>query len=82
VFLNGSGISCTIMQTISTLLQTEKHTNTSSLNFYRPDAFMMPNQHCQSTEGTQPRAFYAWKKATSQELALDFGYGYTQERPT
>jgi len=26
------------MQTISTSLQTDNHTNTSSLNFYRPDA--------------------------------------------
>jgi len=26
------------MQTICTLLQTDNHTNTSSLNFYRPDA--------------------------------------------
>ena len=26
------------MQTISTLLQTHNHTNTSSLDFYRPDA--------------------------------------------
>jgi len=27
------------MQTICTLLQTDNNTNTSSLNFYRPDAF-------------------------------------------
>jgi len=35
-----SGISWTIgpMQTICTLLQTNNHTNTSSLDFYRPDA--------------------------------------------
>jgi len=26
------------MQTIFTLLQTDNHTNTSSVNFYRPDA--------------------------------------------
>jgi len=40
------------MQTICTSLQTDNHTNTSSLNFYRPDAlFLMPIQHCQSTEG-------------------------------
>ena len=26
------------MQTVCTLLQTDNHTNTSSLNFYRPDA--------------------------------------------
>jgi len=36
-FWDGSGISLT-MQTICTSLQTDNHTNTSSLNFYRPDA--------------------------------------------
>ena len=35
--LGCSGISCTIMQTICTSLQADNHTNTSSLNFYRPD---------------------------------------------
>jgi len=28
------------MQTICTLLETDKHTGTSSLNFYRPDALL------------------------------------------
>ena len=28
------------MQTICTSLQTDNHTNTSSLNFYRPDALL------------------------------------------
>jgi len=32
-----------IMQTICTTLQTDNHTNTSSLNFYRPDA--LPDAH-------------------------------------
>jgi len=32
------------MQTICTLLQTDNHTNTSSLDFY------MPDKQCQSTE--------------------------------
>jgi len=36
--LGCSGISWTIMQTICTSLQTDNHTNTSSLNFYRLDA--------------------------------------------
>jgi len=36
--LECSGISWTIMQTICTSLQTDNHSNTSSLNFYRPDA--------------------------------------------
>jgi len=35
------------MQTICTLLQTDNHTNTSSLNFYRPDALpdAQPTKH-------------------------------------
>jgi len=37
------------MQTICTSLQTDNHTNTSSLNFYRPDA--LPKQQYKSTEG-------------------------------
>jgi len=38
------------MQTICTSLQTDNHTNinTSSLNFYRPMLFLMPNQQSQS----------------------------------
>jgi len=40
------------MKTICTSLQIDNHTNTSSLNFYRPDA--LPDaQPCQSTEGTK-----------------------------
>jgi len=31
--------------------QTDNHTNTSLLSFYRPDALTTPNQQCQSTEG-------------------------------
>jgi len=38
------------MQTICTLLQTDNHTNTSSLNFLQ--LFLMPSQHCQSINGT------------------------------
>jgi len=40
------------MQTVCTLLQTDNHTKTSSLNFYRPDALPDANQQCQSTEAT------------------------------
>jgi len=41
------------MQTICISLQTDNHNNTSSLNFYRPDAllFLTPNQQFHSTEG-------------------------------
>jgi len=50
-----SGISWTIImqKKIYTSLQTDNHTNTSSLNFYRPDALpdTTPNQQCQSTKG-------------------------------
>jgi len=41
------------MQTICISLQTDNHTNTSSVNFYRPDAFS-DAQPCQNTEGTDP----------------------------
>ena len=41
------------MQIICTSLQTDKHASTSPLSFYRPDAFLPPNQQCQSTEGKQ-----------------------------
>jgi len=43
------------MQTICTLLQTDNHTNTSSLNFYWQMLFLAPNQQCQSTEGKRKR---------------------------
>jgi len=53
----GNGVlGCSdISWTICTSLLTDNHTNTSSLNFYRPDALpdaQRPNQQCQSTEGT------------------------------
>jgi len=38
-------------QTICTSLQTDDHTNTSSLIFTGRMLFLTPNQQCQSTEG-------------------------------
>jgi len=49
------------MQSICTSLQTgAPHTNTPSLNFYRPNStqFLVPNQQCQSTEGKQTYVTY------------------------
>jgi len=48
------------MQTICTSLQTDNHTNTSSLNFYRPDALpdAQPTVSTQSTEGTARILYY------------------------
>jgi len=41
------------MQIICISLQTDNHASTSSLNFFTVWAvFLMPNQQCQSTEGT------------------------------
>jgi len=41
------------MQIIWTSLQTDNHTNTSSLNFFTGRMlFLTPNQQCQSTEGS------------------------------
>ena len=40
------------MPVSGTLIQTDNHASTSSLNFYRPWVlFLTPNQQCQSTEG-------------------------------
>ena len=39
------------MQTICTSLQTDNHTSTSSVNFYRPDALPDAQPTYQSTEG-------------------------------
>jgi len=36
---------------VCTSLQTDNHASTSPLSFYRPDAFLPPNQQRQSTEG-------------------------------
>ena len=39
-------------QTICTSLQTDSHTNTSSLDFFTGRMlFLTPNEHCQCTEG-------------------------------
>jgi len=44
------------MQTICTSLQTDNHTNTSSLNFFTGQMlFLTTNQQCQSTEGNTQR---------------------------
>ena len=40
------------MQTICTLLQMDNHTSTPSLIFTDQLLFLMPNQQCQSTEGS------------------------------
>jgi len=53
-FCDGSGISWTSCAS----LQTDNHTNTSSLNFYRPDALSDPNQQCQSTEVVAIKTFH------------------------
>jgi len=51
---DGSGVNSDHMQTIcATSLQTDNHTNTSSLNLTCWMLFLTPNQQCQSTEGIQ-----------------------------
>ena len=44
------------MKTICTLLQTDNHTNTSSLNFYRPDAL----------PGAQPTVSKHWRQKNNK----------------
>jgi len=41
-----------LVQTICTLLETDNHTNTSLLIFIDQMLFLVPNQQCQSTEGS------------------------------
>jgi len=49
-FWYGSGISWTTCKesAVCTLLQTDNHTKTISLNLYRPDALPDAKQQCQS----------------------------------
>ena len=51
-----TGITWTICKTICTSLQKYNHTNTSSLNFYRPDAIPC----------TQPTVSKHWRQAVTQ----------------
>jgi len=44
---------------VCTSLQTGNHASTPPLSFYRPDAFLPPNQLHQSTEGTSVKALKA-----------------------
>jgi len=55
----GSGISWTISKSFCTSLQTNNHTSTSSLNFYRPDAL----------SDDQPTVSQQWRQAsTNREI--------------
>jgi len=57
-FWDGTGMLY-YMQTIGTLLQTDNHTNTPSLNFYRPDA--IPDaQPAVSKAGSTVMTQYYW----------------------
>ena len=56
-FGDGCGISWTIMQTVCTLLQTDNFTNTSSLNFYRPD----------NLPDAQPIVSMQWRQKTDEK---------------
>ena len=48
---------------VCTSLQTDNHASTPPLSFYRPDAFLPPNQQRQSTEGI-PNACELWCQNT------------------
>jgi len=64
------------MQTICTSLQTDKHINTPSLNFYRAGALPDAHQQRQNTEGTHlPVVMLANVKS---RLVLPFWYQLTQ----
>jgi len=53
------------MLTIGTSLQTDNHTNTSSLNFYRPDA--LPDQ---PTNGVKARKAYKNTNKNTNEIQI------------
>ena len=57
------------------------HTKTPSLNFYRPDLFLTPNQQCHSTEGKH--SLTRWTKPLPlsklwlQQVTLNTGLNFT-----
>ena len=57
------------------------HTRTPSLNFYRPDLFLTPNQQCHSTEGKY--SLTRWTKPLPllklwlQQVTLNTGLNFT-----
>jgi len=55
------------MQTICTSLQTDNHTNTSSLNFTGRVLFLTPNQQCQSTEGADTNKKFKSRNKTKHD---------------
>jgi len=52
---------------VCTSLQTDNHASTSPLIFYRPDAFLSPNQQHQSTEGMMQRLSATVNKLKSEQ---------------
>ena len=54
------------MQTICTSIHTANHTNTSSLNFYRPDAL----------PGAQPTVSKHWRQTSQHNNGLYYNYHY------
>ena len=68
-FGDSSGISWTVCKQ-STSLQTDNHTNTSSLNFYSPDALPDAQPTVSNTEGMLPSLLYTHTRLTALFLAL------------
>ena len=70
------------MQTICTSLQTDNHTNTSSLNFYRPDAFPgdqpTVSKHCLTIKPIKIQ-LYSILRCTHWML-LDSEYHFRQQK--
>ena len=77
-FLGGSGISWTICkQSAPRTRQTDNHSNTSSLNFYKP--YALPDaQPCHSTEGKDRNISilqHIWNKPYIKKLQNDLVEG-------
>jgi len=60
---------------VCTLLQTDNHTSTPSLCFYRRMPFLLPNQQRQSTEGKLGKPVPKGKTSLDLNEARDDGVG-------
>jgi len=71
------------MQTTCTSLQTDNHTNTSSFNFYRPDALSDAQPTTLSTEGklVQPAIYPTMSEVTVSKSTWAVNFNTTKYYP-
>ena len=70
------------MQTICTSLQTDNHTNTSSVNFTSRMLFTMANQQCQNTEGQMKCEVSHWDRPVPRGMMAIGGDWHWASWPT